>query len=207
MNKTQQAVSVFDKLAALYETKFMDVSLYKEALDLLCLRLPPAATVLDVACGPGNMARYLLNQRPDLRLTGTDLAPQMLELARRNNPEAEFVLMDARRSADIGKRFHAILLSFCLPYLSKAEALQLIADCALLLEPGGLLYLSAMEADNSRSGYEKGSSGDEVYMNYHEAPYMLEALTTAGLSLVYEDRKTYEHNGKATCDLILIAQP
>jgi trans-aconitate methyltransferase len=63
------------------------------------------AEILEVACGPGNVTKYLLSQRPSFRTKGIDLAPKMVELARINNPTAEFFVMDIRDISSISKQY------------------------------------------------------------------------------------------------------
>ena len=52
------------------------------------------AAVLDVGCGTGTTDRYLVSQVRTLH--GVDLAPQMLNEARRNVPDAQFSQYDGR---------------------------------------------------------------------------------------------------------------
>jgi ubiquinone/menaquinone biosynthesis C-methylase UbiE len=47
-------------------------------------RLAPQAAVLDVGTGPGLLLVEIARLRPDLQLTGLDLAPDMVETARHN---------------------------------------------------------------------------------------------------------------------------
>lgn len=207
MDKTKQAVAVFDKLAEGYQEKFMDVSLYNEALNTFCKHLAVAdARVLDLACGPGNVAKYLLDKQPQLHILGTDLSPRMLELARINNPTAEFQLMDSRKLSELNKNFDGILCSFLLPYLSKEEALQLIRDMSTILTANGVLYISTMEDDNTKSRPQKGSSGDEVFMNYHEAGYLTKALEEHHFQIIDLQRKHYSYQDIPTTDLLMVAK-
>lgn len=206
MDRTTQAVAIFDKLAEGYQQKFMDVSMYHEILDHFCEHLQVAyPEILDVACGPGNVTKYLLSKQPGLKILGTDLSPRMLELAKENNPTAEFQLMDSRKIRDLEKKMDGIICSFCLPYLSKEEAIQFIKDASQVLKPGGLLYISTMEDDNGKSKMEKSSSGDEMFMNYHEAGYLTDALNEEGLGILLQQRKTYSYNNKQTTDLLILA--
>ena len=206
MDQTKVAVSVFNKLAQAYQDKFMDVSLYHNSFDIFCQNIKKEnASVLELACGPGNITQYLLEKRPDLKILGTDLAPNMIELAKKNNPDAEFDLLDFREMKSLGKTFDAILCGFGLPYLSKKEALEFIADSGQILNTGGVLYISTMEDDNTKSRFQKGSSGDEVFMNYHEASYLSEAMENNGFSIIDLQRKNYIHNEQDTTDLIIIA--
>ncbi|ASS47691.1 MAG: hypothetical protein A3D31_17855 [Candidatus Fluviicola riflensis] len=206
-NKTTIAVGIFDKLANLYQERFMDVSLYADSFHTFCNAVSePDASILEVACGPGNNTRFLLDIRPDFKIHGTDLAPAMLELARQNNPEAVFSLLDCRQINTLNQQFDAILCGFAFPYLSKTEAIQFINDASTQLLPGGILYISTMEDDNSKSDWQAGSTGDKIFMNYHEAGYLIPALESARFNLIYEDRKRYVSGEKPVTDLILIVR-
>ena len=56
--------------------------------------LPEGANILDLCCGTGQLARLLTNR--GYRVTGIDGSEKMLEFARGNAPEAEFINADAR---------------------------------------------------------------------------------------------------------------
>ncbi|MGF6849756.1 ubiquinone/menaquinone biosynthesis C-methylase UbiE [Chitinophaga sp. W3I9] len=206
MDKLQQAINVFDKRAVQYQDKFMDVALYHDSFDLFCNSIPKQeAAVLEIACGPGNITKYLLQQRPDIHVLGIDLAPNMLELARSNNLSAEFILMDARDILRLNKLFEGIMCGFCLPYLSREEAVKMIGDAARLLAPGGVFYISTMEDDYARSGIQRSSAGDELYMYYHQADYLVNALKENGFKIMDLQRKQYPAaDGSTTTDLIII---
>jgi ubiquinone/menaquinone biosynthesis C-methylase UbiE len=62
---------------------------YSQATLGRALEVIPAAgasSLIDVACGTGLLAEMLLQQRPELRLVGVDISPQMLERAQRRIP-------------------------------------------------------------------------------------------------------------------------
>ena len=61
---------------------------YVETYVYLSNLLKPGAEVLDVACGPGHISNYLLENDPTVKLHGIDLSPRMLELASENCPRA-----------------------------------------------------------------------------------------------------------------------
>jgi predicted TPR repeat methyltransferase len=204
---SKSAAEVFNKHAESYQTKFMDVSLYHDSFDRFCAAITqPNAKILELACGPGNITRYLLQQRPDFQLLGTDLAPNMVTLAQHNNPQATFQVMDCRDIATLQTRYHALMIGFCLPYLSKEATLKLIADAAEILLPQGVIYLSTMEDDYENSGYRTSSQGDQIYMHFHQADYLTAALKENGFQIIHLDR--IEYPGPDTTpviDLILIA--
>ncbi|WP_317899012.1 class I SAM-dependent methyltransferase [Aurantibacillus circumpalustris] len=206
MNKTKIAVEIFDRRANDYQERFMDFDLYNDTFDLFCSHITKnSAELLDVACGPGNITKYLLKQKPDLKILGIDLALKMLELAQENNPSAEFKEMDCRNIDSLNKKFDAIMCGFCLPYLTKEEAIDLIRNSSELLKKGGLLYISTMEDDYEKSGLKKSSDGkDEMFIHYHQADYLQEALQNNGFSLIYTERKAFPE--AETMDLVLIAK-
>ena len=206
MDHTKIAVDIFNKLADGYQDKFMDVSLYHDSLNIYCKTITKEkAEILELACGPGNITKYLLEIRPDFRITATDLAPNMIALAKINNPTADFQLMDCRAISSLPMKFDSLLCGFGLPYLSKEEAIQFIKDSSQRLNKNGVLYFSTMEDDNSKSGFKTGSTGDQMFQNFHQADYLTKALEENGFIINHLERKEYIHNNEKTIDLIIIA--
>lgn len=200
-----QSVAVFDKLAQHYADKYGDVSQYADGLRQFCALLPPDAKMLELACGPGNVTRFILDLRADLNVTATDLSPNMLEIAKRRNPEAQFAIMDCRDLITVDKT-DAILCAFGLPYLSTNEAKQLISDAASKLSNGGALYLSTMEGEPSQTGWYTGSTGDRMFLNYHQEKPLVEAIENSGLTVVRNEKIDALMNGSPVVERILIAQ-
>src|SRR5260370_42456682 len=123
MDHSALSARVFHKLADVYREKYMALTMYDDSYREFCELLRPGrARVLDAACGPGNVSRYLMAQRPDLDLLGIDLAPRMVELAREAVPSAHFAVHDCRHLADLQLRFGGVIFAFCLPYLLGEEA-------------------------------------------------------------------------------------
>jgi len=210
MNKIQQAKQVFDIHAQAYQDKYMDTSLYHDSFTVFCDAVQKErATVLEVGCGPGNITSYLLQKRPDFRITACDVAPNMLALAKVNNPTATFIELDCRDITTLNIQFDAIVCGFCLPYISKEEAIQFIVDTNMCLKEAGVLYISTMEGDYSTSGYVGASSvkGGQLYTYYHEAAYLLKALKENNFTVTLLDRKRYTTNdGATTTDLLILAK-
>ncbi len=207
MDNSLHAANIFNKHATQYQDKFMDTSMYHDTFDLFCgLIKNQNSEILELACGPGNITRYLLYRRPDFKILGLDLAPNMVRLAKANNPQADFELMDCRDIYKIPKKYDAVMCGFCLPYLSKPETMDLIKDASLILKPGGVLYLSTMEDDYSKSGLRKGSAGDEIYMHYYREADLVEILQNNHFTTAHLQRKQYQEKpDQMTTDMIIIA--
>lgn len=209
MDRTKNTINVFNKYAQAYNEKYMDVSLYKPSLKIFCKTLKKKnPEILELACGPGNLTKYILEQRPDFKITATDLSPNMLEIAKSNNPSIQVEKLDCRELNSLNRTFDAIVCGFGLPYLSKEEVVHLIEGVRLGLHQNGLCYLSIMEADFSKSGIKKSSNGeDELYIYYHQGEFIEKALRDNKLKAIHTARLTNPLEQEITSkDLVIIAQ-
>jgi SAM-dependent methyltransferase len=168
MDKYRETFETWDKLAELYQAKFMDLTLYDESYDFFCQSIGKnSAQILEIGCGPGNITRYLLSVRPEYNIFGIDVAPNMIALAKKNNPAARFATMDCRNIAELKSTYDGIVCGFCLPYLSPLDAEKFISDCYNLLHENGILYLSFVEGEPCNSGFQIGSTGDKSYFYFY----------------------------------------
>lgn len=208
MDNSERAAEIFNKHAEQYAERFMDFDKYDLSFDKFCDAIEKKdAEVLELACGPGNITCYLLQKRPDFKILATDLAPKMLELAKQVNPGIDTQILDCRKFKSLNRKFDAIMCGFGLPYLTKDEAIHLIAAAAECLDSKGILYISTMEDDNNKSGFKKGSAGDEIFMNYHEAVYLMKALKDNGFEVINEQRHDFQnHDGTMAVDLLIVAR-
>ncbi|BBE17085.1 hypothetical protein AQPE_1234 [Aquipluma nitroreducens] len=209
MENFELSVQRFNEFAEEYASRFDNVSGYLEPLVHFCsLVKSDNPHILELACGPGNVTSFLKNHFPESQILAVDLAPKMIEIAKNLLPEVDFMVMDVRDISTIPDRFDAVMCSFCLPFLSKMDSAKLIADCAECLVSGGVLYVSTMEGNEDRAGYEATSfSGDaEVYFNYHLQTDLEEAFEHSGFEIRQLRLQDYnELDGSITTDMIFIA--
>lgn len=208
MDKYAETFQTWNKLASLYEDKFMHLDLYDATYDAFCSAIDKAGpNIFEVGCGPGNITQYLLRKRPDMVIYGTDIAPNMVELARKNNPTARFDVMDCREIGNLDAKFDGIIGGFSLPYLDSTEAERFIADSYNLLNDGGLIYISFVAGDPNLSGFKASNAGDRVYFHYHELSTIKTLLTSSQFTMLNEFNVDY---GKASevvqVHTIIIAQ-
>ena len=168
MDSYKETFETWNKVAQIYEDKFMSLDLYNETYDAFCdLITSENPEVLELGCGPGNITRYVAKKRPDYKIEAIDVASNMIELARKNCPTVDFKVLDVRAIETIKKKYDAIICGFCIPYLAHSDFSKLVADCHQLLNDKGLLYLSFVDGDYADSGYQSGNSGDRTYFYYH----------------------------------------
>jgi trans-aconitate methyltransferase len=209
MDNFELSVKRFDQFAIEYANRFMDLNSYSDSIEKFCdLIGTNQPKTLELGCGPGNVTRLLKLRFPESKIIAIDLSPQMIEIARKQLPDVDFLVMDVRDISIIPVKFDAIMCSFCLPFLSKDDAGILICDSASHLVPGGVLYVSTMEGNEEQAGFETTSfSGDaEIYFNYHRQADLEQAFVQSGFEIRQAKLQDYiEPDGSATTDMIFIA--
>jgi ubiquinone/menaquinone biosynthesis C-methylase UbiE len=138
--------SAFDHIGERYDEVFPHKEGQLGAAAWLIGRLPAGARVLDAGCGTGVPTTRQLTDA-GAKVTGIDISPVMLELARRNVPEATFVEMDTIDITPALGEFDAVVAFFSLLMLPRAEIPQALARLREVLVPGGWLTLGMVEAD------------------------------------------------------------
>ena len=195
MDPYKETFETWNKVASQYEDKFMKLDLYNETYDFICNSITgDRANILEIACGPGNITKYLLSKRPGFNICGIDIAPNMIELAKRNNPTADFRVMDCRQIDMLKTQFDGIIAGFCLPYLSGSETAKLIFDSYSLLTDHGLIYLSFVEGDPNNSGFKVSSTGDRAYFYFHHLETIKNDLEVSGFEELNMVKITYRRS-------------
>lgn len=139
--------------------------------------------VADVGCGTGRLAPYLIA----LGLTphGVDLSPEMVRVARREVPGADFRVGDIRALPFDDASLAGVVGWYSLMYLAPDERAAAYAELARVLRPGGHLTLAFKVGDGSRrrGGTTLGLGiGFDIY--WFSPEQIHELLETAGFRVV-----------------------
>jgi len=99
-------------------------------------------TLLNMGCGGGKNA---YNLKRNFAVTGIDISPAMLDLARSLNPDCTFLIADMR-DCDLAQSFDAVLIDDSVSYMVNRAELRAVFTMAYRhLHPGGVMVVSPDE--------------------------------------------------------------
>jgi ubiquinone/menaquinone biosynthesis C-methylase UbiE len=137
--------AAYDAVADDYAVAFADdldqLPLDRSVLEATVARLQRGDPVLDLGCGPGQVARYLSDQ--NLRVVGLDLSPRMLVLASRRAARARFVGGDMRLLPFRDHSFAAVVAFYSVQHLRRSGLGPLLGELGRVVVPNGLVVIAA----------------------------------------------------------------
>lgn len=182
----------FDAIGDRYDEAFPHKDGQIAAGKWLAESLPAGVRVLDLGCGTGvPTARQLTDA--GLRVTGVDLSEGMVAQARANVPEAEFVQGDLADVGDgtltAGGSFAGAAAFFSLLMLPREEIPGTLRAIHGLLETGGLLALSMVEADVDNVPIP--FLGHTIRVSGYLRDELRTVVSDAGFDVIKEDSYAY----------------
>jgi len=173
--------SSYDNVAVSYAELVVDGADWEgEAFDLLA-KLIPDGPVLDVGCGPGRTTGLLAER--DLQVTGIDLSPGMIEVARRDRPELDF-RVGSMTALDLPDGSMAGVVSWwSIIHLPRDVVPQAFAEFHRVLAPGGVLLMGfhvGEQTTHKTSGY--GGHPMNVHVHRWTAAALSEIALAAGFT-------------------------
>lgn len=155
----------------------------KEIYEMVRKYKPRAKEVLDIACGTGEHHKYL---KDVYSMTGLDINPNFIEMAKKKVPDASYVVGDMR-NFDLGKKYEVILCLFSsIGYIKNYEELvttfsnfrnHLTKDGLLIIEPWispedwyeGKLHMLTYEKDDIKicRMNKSETEGEHSVINFH----------------------------------------
>ena len=133
----------FNNWAPIYDWMFPSVfyqAVHQRLLEYIELR--QEANILDIGCGTGKLLNNLASQFPDLRGTGLDFSPEMLNQARESRshrPRLIFVRGNAESLPFAEEQFDAVFNTISFLHYQKPE--RVLSEVKRVLRPGGRFYL------------------------------------------------------------------
>jgi ubiquinone/menaquinone biosynthesis C-methylase UbiE len=153
--KTDELRAAHDVLAEFYAKRLVGaldrMPEERAVLGLFCELVHGAGTgveVGDIGCGTGRLDPYLAAQ--GLVPRGVDLSPEMIRVARREQPGFSYEVADLRRLPFADASLAGIVCWYSLMFLPRADRPAAFAQLARVVKPGGYLVTAFKVGDGTR---------------------------------------------------------
>lgn len=94
--------------------------------------------IIDIGCGPGNSTAVLKERYPNANIIGADFSPNMIEKAKKDYPNIDFILFDATKDFEkLTEKFDIVFSNACIQWVPNHNVL--LKNMMSVLNPGGVL--------------------------------------------------------------------
>ncbi len=141
-------------------------------------------SIIDIGCGPGNSTRVLRDRWPDAKIAGIDSSAAMIEKAKKDYPDIEWITADASKFAS-DKKYDIVFSNAAIQWMPNHELL--VPRLFEIVNGGGALAVQvpanresplhqAVLAVSSSSKWSKLTSGAEKSFTYNVVEYYYDIL-------------------------------
>ena len=169
--------------------------------------LSDGAPVIEVGTGPGHVAAFLAEAGADA--TGLDLAPEMVDEARRRYPGVSYQVGDLRQlmRPSTHDGWGAVLAWYSLIHLAASELPAAIASLARPLRPNGWLVLALHTGTEVRTVREWFGHDVDLDFVLHDPAEVVATVERAGLlDVEWYQRGPFTSRGETTQRLYVLAR-
>jgi ubiquinone/menaquinone biosynthesis C-methylase UbiE len=152
------SIDIYNNAAAAYAESRIGTE-DKAGLEKLRLMLKMDDRVLDVGCAAGRDTRILKDM--GFNAIGSDLSEKLLEIARNQNPDIEFVLADMMELPFDDGTFNVVWASAVLHHVSKDTMPKVLKEFNRVLADEGILYLHTKAGEGKLRSKEDTVLGGE----------------------------------------------
>lgn len=152
--------------------------------------IPKKGIVLDAGCAAGRDSRLFKDK--GFSVIGVDLSEELLKMARKDNPQIEFFLMDFRKLIFPDNYFDGIWCNASLHHLNNNDAKKALNEFYRVLKPKGVFFVSVKEGSGSKEVLENLTSDTFRFYAYQTKSSLDKLLQEASFKSV----KTYAINEK-----------
>lgn len=157
------------------------------------LQLLPGNRILDLGCGPGRDAEVFVERGH--QVTGIDLSPQMIEIAR-SRVTAQFHVMDMESLDFPPSHFDGIWASASLLHVPQKNIPRLIGNLYSLLVEEGIFYFSLKKGSGEHLQYDPRYGNLQKFWSFFEKEEIEQIVKQTGFevvkSVISEKKSTYQ---------------
>jgi ubiquinone/menaquinone biosynthesis C-methylase UbiE len=183
LNKMDLTVETYNNIVEEYidyfKTKdFKGGVQFQREIDYIVSKLEDNSVILDVGTATGEYPKYLTERcLKRFKVIGIDAAKNMIEVAKKNAPRADFIVMDMRNLEFPKEKFNVIICFATLIHISDEECLKVLNKFDYILKKEGLIAINVMELrDNDKEVFKEESFNPKykTYFNRYSKDFFME---------------------------------
>ena len=145
MQELINIIDCYNKTAKNYADKFLH-ELDKKHLDRILLKAfanenMDKGKCIDLGCGPGQTTKYLFDCRLT-GITGTDISPEMMEVAKSIHPMLHFERADMLQLQYADNSFGSAIAFYAIVHFDEEQLKIALTEIKRILSPGGQFLFS-----------------------------------------------------------------
>ncbi|MBD3189356.1 MAG: methyltransferase domain-containing protein [Candidatus Heimdallarchaeota archaeon] len=175
----------YDKVAEVYlETRREHMERMEEMLLIpeLTARLPENAQVLDAGCGSGIPITKFLSQT--FEVTGVDISPRQIELAKQLVPKADFYCHDVTEILFPDNYLDGIICYHVMTHIPREEQKGIITNFYRMLKSGGIILINFGLLDNPGTVVDD-YFGVKMYWSSYDVETNLQMMKDVGFDIIW----------------------
>lgn len=205
MDNKKMTRKAHNNIAKKYYELYKDDTSDLEYFDTFLKQSGPS--ILDLGCGMGHYSSYMYKQ--GFNVVGIDFSKKMLSIAKKNNPNIEFILDDVTNLKSIeNRKFDGIVLAYVLQHLSKNEVISVFNTLNKYVYDNTTLLLFLREGEKVLEEIEPINPKFKYIINEYSKEEIKTILENYGWEIIFMETKDYieDPNSLAPTTLVVIAK-
>jgi 2-polyprenyl-3-methyl-5-hydroxy-6-metoxy-1,4-benzoquinol methylase len=187
---TDKLKDTYNKIAESWHKDHESDNWWQAGTDVFISYLKEGARVLDVGCAGGTKSKYLSDR--GLKVVGVDFSENLIAIAKKEVPEAQFQVMDIHDVDKLQGSFDGIFMQAVLLHIPRKEIQGILQKAVAKLNAGGYVYIAVKEKIEGGVEEEVKIDNDygyeyERFFSYFSLDDFKEYFKNVGLELVYKD--------------------
>jgi ubiquinone/menaquinone biosynthesis C-methylase UbiE len=170
---------------------------------LLLDNVPTGAELLELGCGPGDPTTKMLAQH--FSVTANDISEGCLELAKKNAPNAKFILSDMTALDFPDQSFDAVVAYYAFHHIPRDRYEPLINKINKWLKPGGI-FMAALYPYDVEDLVTEDWHGATMYWSSFDEETTLRLINKPGFEIIEQSKESAIEDGRETTFLWIIAR-
>jgi len=200
---TKEVINFYSKNSTQFTEKIASLEIYNSSYSDFILLAPRKQSILDLACGPGNVSSYIQKIIPHIQITCVDLSPEMIEIAKTKIPNAKFYISDILNITIPSTKYDVIICAFGLPYVERNKINIFVSEINRYSNKGSFVYISCMEGSTIEQETMSFANNQKVLVQRFTKNEIIEAFLEYNFNLAHYRAQNYtEPDGSITTDMI-----